>query len=439
MNKILLIVQREYLTRVKKKSFILMTLLGPLLMGGLITGAVWLSLNAEDHNKLLVVDELKVFTDLKNSSTVSFYPTDLSIDSAKKVFHESGYTGILYIPENLLSSNKVLLFFKSQPGFASLKSIESRIEDRVEKMKLEFNQIDAEKYYTIKTNINIGTISFKEPGKEESKGQEAGFIGFVFAILIYMFIFMYGVQVLRGVIEEKSNRIIEVIISSVKPIQLMMGKIIGIALVGLTQFILWIVLTLSITTAAQTFILKDKYASDEVLKEVNMSTQLMQQTQSLNNNPKVDTNEIIDVLKQINYTFILLVFLFYFMGGYLLYGAMFAAIGAAVDNEADTQQFMLPITIPLVFAFIVAQMAMQNPEGPMAFWFSLVPFTAPVVMMVRVAYAVPAWELALSMVLLTITFVLMTWLAARIYRVGILMYGKKHSYKEMWKWIFYKG
>jgi ABC-2 type transport system permease protein len=439
MKKILLIIQREYLTRVKKKSFILMTLIGPLLMGGLITGAVWLSLTAEDHHNLLVVDELKIFTNIKNTSTVSFYPTDLSIDSAKKVFHTSGYTGILYIPENLLSSNKVLLFFKTQPGFASLKAIESRLEERVEKIKLDYNKIDPEKYYTIKTNININTISFKEPGKEESKGQEVGFIGFIFAILIYMFIFMYGVQVLRGVIEEKSNRIIEVIISSVKPFQLMMGKIIGIALVGLTQFILWVVLTLSITAAAQTFILKDKYSSEEVLKEVNMSTQLMQQTQNTKNIRNVDSNEILDILKQINYTLILLVFLFYFMGGYLLYGAMFAAIGAAVDNEADTQQFMLPITIPLVFAFIVAQMAMQNPEGPMAFWFSIVPFTAPVVMMVRVAYAVPVWELALSMLLLTITFILTTWLAARIYRVGILMYGKKPTYKEMWKWIFYKG
>lgn len=439
MNKIFLVIQREYLTRVKKKSFIIMTILGPLLMGGLITGAVWLSLATEDHNNLLVVDELKVFGDLKNTSTVSFYPTDLSIDSAKKIFHESGYTGILYIPENLLSSNKVLLFFKNQPGFASLKTIESRIEERVEKMKLEYNQIDPEKYYTIKTNINIGTVAFKEPGKEENKNQEAGFIGFIFAVLIYMFIFMYGVQVLRGVIEEKTNRIIEVIISSVKPFQLMMGKIIGIALVGLTQFFLWVILTISITMAAQSFLLKDKYSSDTVLKEVNMTTQLMQQTQTLNNQSQIDSNEIIDVLKQFNYTLILAVFLFYFLGGYLLYGAMFAAIGAAVDNEADTQQFMFPITIPLVFAFIVAQMAMQNPEGPMAFWFSIVPFTSPVVMMVRIAYAVPVWELVLSMAFLTLTFILMTWLAARIYRVGILMYGKKPSYKEIWKWLFYKA
>lgn len=439
MNKIFLVIQREYLTRVKKKSFIIMTILGPLLMGGLITGAVWLSLATEDHNNLLVVDELKVFGDLKNTSTVSFYPTDLSIDSAKKIFHESGYTGILYIPENLLSSNKVLLFFKNQPGFASLKTIESRIEERVEKMKLEYNQIDPEKYYTIKTNINIGTVAFKEPGKEENKNQEAGFIGFIFAVLIYMFIFMYGVQVLRGVIEEKTNRIIEVIISSVKPFQLMMGKIIGIALVGLTQFFLWVILTISITMAAQSFLLKDKYSSDTVLKEVNMTTQLMQQTQTLNNQSQIYSNEIIDVLKQFNYTLILAVFLFYFLGGYLLYGAMFAAIGAAVDNEADTQQFMFPITIPLVFAFIVAQMAMQNPEGPMAFWFSIVPFTSPVVMMVRIAYAVPVWELVLSMAFLTLTFILMTWLAARIYRVGILMYGKKPSYKEIWKWLFYKA
>jgi ABC-2 type transport system permease protein len=416
-----------------------MTLIGPLLMGGLITVAVWLSLTAEDHHNLLVVDELKIFNNLKNTSTVSFYPTDLSLDSAKKIFHSSVYTGILYIPENLLSSNKVLLFFKTQPGFASLKAIESRLEERVEKIKLDYNKIDPEKYYTIKTNINISTISFKEPGKEESKEQEAGFIGFMFAILIYMFIFMYGVQVLRGVIEEKSNRIIEVIISSVKPFQLMMGKIIGIALVGLTQFFLWVVLTFSITAAAQAFILKDKYSSEEILKEVNMSTQLMKQTQNTSNNRNVDSNEILDILKQIDFTLILMVFLFYFLGGYLLYGALFAAIGAAVDNEADTQQFMLPITIPLVFAFVVAEMAMQNPEGPMAFWFSIVPFTSPVVMMVRIAYALPVWELALSMILLTITFILTTWLAARIYRVGILMYGKKPTYKEIWKWIFYKG
>jgi ABC-2 type transport system permease protein len=265
-------------------------------------------------------------------------------------------------------------------------------------------------------------------------------IGFGAGILIYVFIFLYGVQVMRGVIEEKTNRIVEVIISSVRPFQLMMGKIVGIAMVGLTQFVLWVLLTLILVGIGQVTFLHDfsvlsNYGTEQIIP--SMPNQFATGGQQNINYSEVA--EILSDIKNINFIHILLAFLFYFLGGYLLYSAMFAAVGSAVDNEADTQQFMLPITIPLVIAFIVSQFIMQNPEGSLAFWFSVIPFTSPVVMMVRLPFGVPVWEFVLSMALLVVTFIFITWLAGKIYRTGILMYGKKVTYRELWKWLRYQG
>ena len=284
------------------------------------------------------------------------------------------------------------------------------------------------------------TISLNEEGEKSSSSGAATVIGGICAFLIYISVFVYGTQVMRGVTEEKTSRIVEVIISSVKPYQLMMGKIIGVALVGLTQFILWILLTILLTTAAG-YAFKDKIGDnpqakmEEVQKKMPSSAMGTATASAGAENP---VTQVLSAVSSLNIPYIIACFLFFYLGGYLFYSALFGAVGAAVDNDADTQQFMLPITMPIVFSFIFAQMALRDPDGSLAFWTSIIPFTSPIVMMVRIPFGVPAWELALSMVLLVLGFMGTIWLASRIYRVGILMYGKKVSYKELGKWIFYK-
>ena len=258
--------------------------------------------------------------------------------------------------------------------------------------------------------------------------------------MIYFFIFMYGIQIMRGVIEEKTSRIVEIIISSVKPFQLMLGKIIGIALVGLTQFMSWIILTGILYTLIMAFVMGGDIESltqgQGALEDPNVQEAL----KSIGGAESLTPKAMVDgILSEIPLAKLLLSFLFYFLGGYLLYGALLAAVGSAVDSEADSQQFMMPITIPLIFSFVVAQFVMDNPDGPLAFWLSMCPLTSPIIMMVRIPFGVEIWELLLSMTLLILGFIGATWMAAKIYRTGILMYGKKVTYKELWKWLFYKG
>ncbi len=267
-------------------------------------------------------------------------------------------------------------------------------------------------------------------------------IGFFFGYFMFIFIFMYGVQVMRGVMEEKQNRVVEVLISSVKPFQLMMGKIIGIALVGFTQFILWIVITGTLTVVGMSVLGADRYDPSELAQQ-GMTTEVRDQLikqQMPAADSGFDQEKVADIIKQVNIPLVLVTFLFYFICGYLLYSSLLAAIGSAVDSETDTQQFMFPVTLPMIIAIIVAQIAVMNPASPAVIWCSFIPFTSPIVMMVRVAMgSAPLWQLLLSMGLLVITFIGTTWLAGRIYRTGILMYGKKISWKELGKWLFYKG
>jgi ABC-2 type transport system permease protein len=283
--------------------------------------------------------------------------------------------------------------------------------------------------------VNISNITEEDEKKGRSADVEVSTaLGFAGGILIYFFIFLYGAQVMRGVIEEKTSRIVEVIISSVKPFQLMMGKIVGIALVGLTQFLLWVIFTFVIYSTVMNVVVKDKFSKDNIENIIQKSPD---GTSVENVDQMIETGQLVDRIKGINWLLMIPAFIFYFLGGYLLYGALFAAIGGAVDNEADTQQFMLPITIPLILAIVVAQTVMHDPSGKVAFWFSIIPFTSPVVMMVRLPFQVQVWELMLSMGLLVIGFIFTTWLAGKIYRTGILMYGKKINYKELWKWLRY--
>lgn len=443
MNKILLILQREYITRVKKKSFIVMTLLGPILMAGIGIVPILIAKYSDDKiNKIQIIDQRpEIFaTVLPSSETVLFVNSNISLDSAKKAFDPEKFYGILYLHEDMVKNpGGAMLFTEKQANLSVTNYIENVLEKQIEQDKLKAEGIDQKTLSSIETTVNLKTLSLKG---EENSAELATVVGFICGFLIYMFIFLYGVQVMRGVIEEKTNRIVEVIISSVKPFELMMGKIIGIALVGLTQFLLWIVLTLSITTVASKFILEPKMDAKVIAQSMKSNSMDAKALKELGATPQVKEDAISKLfgqLSSVNFPLIIACFLIYFLGGYLLYSALFAAIGAAVDNETETQQFMLPVTIPLILAFIVAQSIVQNPDSQLGFWFSIIPLTSPVVMMVRIAFGVPPWELALSIGLLIAGFIGATWLAGRIYRTGILLYGKKVNYKELAKWLFYKG
>jgi ABC-2 type transport system permease protein len=421
MNKIFLIIKREYLVRVKKKSFIIMTILAPLLMAALIVAPVFLADQGQEKRLIAVTEiESSYAKEIIDSENIHF--TIISKEEAELIknnISESPYYAILDIKDTNFT-----LYGSQQIGLNVRNSIENQIETIIERNNLKQAGIDIDILEKAKTNINIKTKIIDNEGKTTASNAEASIgIGFITGILIYMFIFMYGTMVMRGVIEEKTNRIVEIIISSVKPFELMMGKILGVALVGLTQFFLWILLTIAISTIAE-FMFID---TTELAKDVNSIDQ------------SVILSEFSKLTGGIDLVKIFISFIFFFLFGYLMYSSLFAAVGSAVDAEADTQQFVLPITIPLILAFILIQPVMDNPDGILAFWLSIIPLTSPVIMMVRLPFGVENWQLVLSMVLLVCGFILTTSLAAKIYRTGILMYGKKISYKELWKWLSYKG
>jgi ABC-2 type transport system permease protein len=455
MNKIFLVIKREYLTRVRKKSFIVMTLLGPLLFGGFFAAMIWISQMKDTEVKnIAVVDSTGFFkNELPETSTIKFsYLKNVDIETLKDNFFEMEYYALLYIPHIVTySANSVQLYSDKQPPIGMKVHITKSIEKIIENEKLKAYDIDnlEEILKSVKTDVSVQTIKLKSSGEERKSNTEVAMgIAYLSGLMIYIFIFMFGAQVMRGVIEEKTNRIIEVIISSVRPFQLMTGKISGIALVGLTQFILWIVLSVFIIQGVQTVMMPDAkdiamQAPQSIMSVDQGSIAASADTAANKEMLELEDNmgEVQNVLKMIglvNWPYVIAAFIFYFIGGYLLYGSLFAAIGAAVDNETDTQQFMFPITIPLILAIFVMINALNNPESPITYWCSFIPFTSPVVMMARVPFEVPVWELLVSMAILVLTFIGTTYLAGKIYRVGILMYGKKPTYKELWKWIRYR-
>lgn len=437
MNTIFLIIKREYLTRVRKRSFVIMTILGPLLIFGFYAIIGWAAVSSISQKKIAVVDESGRFSGrLKSDKETVFSYLGQPLATAKKGFIQQGYDALVFIPKNVVEQPKTVQIFAQKSVSIDLQSnIERAIGKEIETYKLSQAGITRQLIEDAKVNVDAQTISLRESGEQNSSAIATSIIGYACAFLIYISVFIYGTQVMRGVMEEKTNRIVEVIISSVKPLQLMLGKIIGVALVGLTQFMLWILLTVGL------FTIGGKLVGDKV----DRGRQAMQTTGVATAQPPVQQAQegavanVVRAIETLNIPLIVACFLFYFLGGYLLYSALFGAIGAAVDNETETQQFMFPITLPIIGAIAVAQFVIKEPDGALAFWTSMIPFTSPVVMMVRVPFGVPAWELALSMVLLVLGFVGTTWLAARIYRVGILMYGKKASYKELSKWVFYRG
>jgi ABC-2 type transport system permease protein len=420
-----------------KKSFIILTFLTPLLFAGLITVPLWLSTLKDGTKKhIVVIDKLKLYGKvLINNESYVFDFVDKPVGEVKKTNAESDdFTALLVISDDLARNSKAACLFSHEQVNMELKGyISGLLNAYVEQQKLASYNIPNLKQMVenSRANIDIPTIKWGDDGKEHQGSSELALgIGMVSAFIIYMFIVIYGAQVMAGVVQEKTSRIVEVIISSVKPFELMMGKIIGIALVGLTQILLWVVLTVTLSFVATRFM--GPGIDMNALKDMNQVGAMGPQDM-----PQSDIQNLFHLLNGFDLFSTLAFFVVYFLGGYLLYASLFAAVGSAVDSETDTQQFSLPLTLPIIFAIYAAIYSAQNPDGPFAIWCSMIPFTSPIVMMVRLPYGVPAFQIVASLTILVLSFLGTTWMAGKIYRTGILMYGKKVTWTELWKWLRY--
>lgn len=440
MNKIALIIKREYTTRVMKPSFIVLTLLTPFLIVAMIMIPLLLSQIKDDtEKKIVVIDRTgcyqSVFADNEN---FKFEFADQPLESFRASKDKESYDAVLFIPEDLSVNPKSAILFSEEQVGVELKSyVTGLLKNHIEEKKLAELDIPDLKQLVeqTKVDINVKTVRWGKDGEEKMGSAElAIIIGMISAFVIYIFIVVYGVQVMSGVVQEKTNRIVEVIISSVKPFQLMMGKIIGIAMVGLTQFALWVMLSVVLFTGMMNILGTQPdleiYRQTQTMGVPAVNLPFQEQDAML--------SELLPALQNFDFVQTGILFVLFFLGGYLLYASLFAAVGSAVDNETDTQQFSLPLMLPVVFAVYAAIYSAGNPDGPLAFWCSMIPLTSPVVMMVRLPFGVPFWQLALSITILILSFIFSTWMAGKIYRTGILMYGKKISWKEMMKWVFYR-
>lgn len=445
MSKIGLVLTREYTTRIRKKSFIVMTLLMPALMAAMfILPSYFMSQDDTKERTIAVYDGSTILLgqlESNNYTKYKFIPKE-DYDKIKDHLKNSEFYALLVIQPNVLNTKTVQLISASNIPFDLKYQVQNKINSIIEKEKMAevikkaaIPDLEAQIKAT-KTSISISTIKLGESGEAKKSSTEIGMIlGYVFGFVIYMFILLYGQMVMQGVMEEKQSRIVEVIISSVKPFELMMGKIIGIAMVGLTQLAIWIILGIVIITSARGLIPAGSHAG--AAQDIVAQSQMAAQSGGAEQLDKIQ--DVLSMLGSVNFPLIIGCFIFFFVGGYLLYSSLFAAVGSAVDAQEDAQQFMMPIMLPIIFAILVMMSAIKNPEGPVAFWFSIIPLTSPIVMMARIPFGVPAWQLILSMVILIITFVGMVWAAGKIYRTGILMYGKKTSWKELGKWLTYKS
>ena len=434
LSKIGLIIGREYSVRVKKKSFILTTILTPVLMAALILiPSLIMFYKGNDQQKIMVVDRsglVKPYFENGKSVEYQFADAGSDVDRLKADFDNLGVDIIVFVSELDSSNNVAVTTYSKEPVSLETKSSIGRtIETAVRDYKLRTYDIVGydEIMEKVKTSVNVDALTLTDDGGEKADSVEAYMvIAYIMSFLIYIFTFMFGNMVMRGVIEEKSNRIVEVMVSSVSSFELMMGKIIGIAGVALTQFIIWIVLTLLLVAGGSLLFGADVAAAAGAV-DPSGATEAVSQTMM---------SGVMEGFASLNIPYLLIFFLVYFLLGYLLYASMFAAVGSAVDNEADTGQLSLPITIPLMLGLFIMLHTFQHPSSPLSFWASIIPFTSPMVMLARLPFGVvPGWQLALSVALLLVTFVLVTWISARIYRVGILMYGKKATFKDLYKWM----
>jgi ABC-2 type transport system permease protein len=444
MGKIGLIIGRELKSKIFNKTFIVMTLLAPLLITGFIAFLVQMSRSDKSEQKVLVIDESQLFRGkLSGNDYISLSFSSEKLEDAVSHFYEKGFTCLLWISPTIIEggAGATKLFYKKSPGFAFQTYIKDQMEKIIYENKLRANNIDPDVILNSRQTVRMILEKVNDVGKTEEQSN-FGFIGFISGALMFVFIIMYGMMVFRSVMEEKTNRIVEVIVSSVKPFQLMMGKILGVALLGIIQFIVMGLITFILSTALSAFLLKDAKAELKVFEEQQEIVKKNGTNVNFNKLEKFDDKiELFDLMKKIrkiNFAEVFIFFLLYFIGGYLFYSSIMAAIGSAVDSESDSQQFITPVMIPLMIGYIISTKTILDPDSSTVFWGSIIPFTSPIVMMSRITSGVPAWEIAVSLTILFLSFFVMTWLAGRIYRTGILMYGKKTSWKEIGKWLFYK-
>ncbi len=439
MNRTLLVIKREYLSRVKKKSFLIMTIVGPILIAAVgILPAYFASLPEPDRT-IMVVDKAELLQQEKGSTQVQLKylgpPDQYSLEEAKALFKETEDYALLYIPDgdetgdpDFIAQN-IGIYGKEEVGIQVKNYLENLVESKIQDAKLRTEGVDPSIIAQTRTNVSFKSFVLDEAGKEEESLVEGKMlVGMVFSFFMYFFIFIFGSQVMMGVMEEKGNRVVEVLVSSVKPFQLMMGKIIGVSLVGFTQFMIWVLLSSIIYSVFTGVFLADKMEALQLAAQSNQDAAEITQG---------GFNNALTFINSLNIPVLVGGFIFYFLGGFFLYAALFAAVGSAVENQTEAQPFMFPITMPIILSIIVALRVAQDPSGPMGFWFSIIPFTSPIVMVTRIPFGVPYWQLALSAVMLILGFLGTTWVASRIYRVGILMYGKKVNWAELWKWMRY--
>jgi ABC-2 type transport system permease protein len=442
MNKTWLIIQREFLNRVQKKSFLITTILVPLIFPAIIGVLAYIMKKEADSAKadtVQVVDESGKFI-FENGRRFTFVPLRMPLEQAKKAYNETKDFALLYIPPfDLTKPEGMVIYTKENPSIEKVGGLEGILQDRIRDLKLEEYKIDKETLDGLKVKINLKQVNLSETGEEKSSNSGILYgLGFGLGILIYMFVLIYGIQIMQGVIDEKTSKIVEVIVSSVKPFQLMLGKIVGIASVGLLQFTIWIILITVLSSGVMGYFglkMPQKQAMEEVAQ--GMGDEDVKEAMNQQNSKMEET---LSNLSEIPFGKIAFVFVFYFLGGYLLYGALFAAVGSAVESMQESQQFQFPITLPLLIGYLgLFMFILRDPHGPISFWLSVIPFTSPVAMVGRIAFDVPLWELVLSMLLLIGGFLFTTWIASRIYRVGILMTGTKVSWKVLAKWFFMKA
>ncbi len=444
MSKIGLIIGRELKSKLYNKTFIIMTLLAPLLITGFIAFLVKMSESEKTEQKVMVIDDSHLFKDkLSGNDYISLTYSGLKLEDGIEQFNKKGYTCLLWISPTIVEggAGAVKLYYKKSPGFGFQTYVKDQMERIIYENKLKANNIDPNIILNSKQHVRLIMEKVDDVGKTQEQSS-FGFIGFISGALMFIFILMYGMMVFRSVMEEKTNRIVEVIVSSVKPFELMMGKILGVAILGVIQFVIMGIITFALSTLLSVFFLKDASAQLKVFQEQQELVKKNGTNIDLSKLEKFDDKlELFDTLqkiKNINFTEVFISFFLYFILGYLFYSSIMAAIGSAVDSEADSQQFITPVMIPLMIGYFIAIKTMTEPDSTTVFWGSMIPFTSPIVMMSRITSGVPLWELMLSLSILGISFVFTTWLAGRIYRTGILMYGKKTSWRELGKWLFYK-
>ncbi|NLR90309.1 MULTISPECIES: ABC transporter permease [Flammeovirga] len=430
MHKVLLIIKREYITRVRKKSFIIMSILGPLMIATFYGVIIWASISDGEQKDIAVLDESGLFTELVNEETDLFRFVSISggSDVGKSELSSGDIDGFLHIPRDFTAEHAdgVLLYESKGLGAKVVSELKRKLLERVRDLRLPKLGVTQKQILSLDQPVEIRTISLNEEGEESNSNVAIStVVGIIGGLIIYFFVFMYSTMVMKGVLEEKTSRVVEVIVSSVKPFQLMLGKIIGVGAVGLTQLVLWIILGTVTITLLSNFV-EIPY---EEIQQANM------------NNPQAANLEVDGLSKayymmhDFDFYSIIMVFVYYFIFAYLMYASLFAAIGASVDNETDTQQFMLPVTMPLILAIALSGGIVSDPQGSLAFWFSVIPLTSPVVMIIRMPFIGFGGEVVLSMVLLLGGFLFSLWIASRIYRIGLLTYGKKPTYGEIFKWL----